>query len=101
MPQVISVTGKTTPTVTHTQLPGQQTTHHILPTGVQQLAHIPGAGEFWASEVVEPGIQNRTVELYRSNDAEEVLYQDVIPMDKTGFHLTVIGIRPPNYGVVQ
>jgi len=55
----------------------------------------------WVNEVVEPGIQNREVELYRSNDAEELLYKDVIPMDKTGFHLTVVGIRPPDYGVSQ
>ncbi|MEP5321596.1 hypothetical protein, partial [Marinobacter alexandrii] len=59
------------------------------------------SAELWLNEVVEPGFQNRSVELYRSNDAEEVLYQDVIPMDKTGFHLTVIGIRPPDYGAVQ
>jgi len=55
----------------------------------------------WVNEVVEPGIQNREVELYRSNDAEELLYKDVIPMDKTGFHLTVVGIMPPDYGVSQ
>jgi len=52
---------------------------------------------YWVGEVVEPGIQNHRVEVYRSNDAREVAYKDVIPMDKTGFHLTVIGSRPPSY----
>jgi len=48
-------------------------------------------------EVVEPGIQNKEVKVFRSNDAEEMVYKDTIAMDKTGFSLTVIGIRSPNY----
>ena len=96
-PQVVQVPGKTSQTVTGTQI-STGATHHILtgnPGGGLGALRISGA--ILTSEIVEPGIQNQRVELYRSNDAKEVLYQDVIPMDKTGFHLTVIGIRPPNY----
>lgn len=42
-------------------------------------------------------LRSQPVALYRSDDAEEVLCKDVIPMDKTGFHLTVIGTRRPDY----
>jgi hypothetical protein len=96
-PQVVQVPGKTSPTVTGTQTT-TGATHHILagnPGG--SLGALKVSGAILTSEIVEPGIQNQRVELYRSNDAEEVLYQDVIPMDKTGFHLTVIGTRPPTY----
>ena len=99
VPQVVTVPNKTTPVVT----PSKQTTqptHVLVPTGQSQVPHHTTGAEIWANEIVEPGIQNRTVELYRSEDAEELMYKDVIPMDKTGFHLTVIGIRPPDYGTV-
>ncbi len=49
----------------------------------------------WRDEVVEPGIHNQRVELYRTSDAEEVIYADVNPLDKKGFHLTVFGTRQP------
>jgi hypothetical protein len=96
-PQVVQVPGKTSPAVIGTQIP-TGATHHILtgsPGG--SLGALSISGAILTSQIVEPGIQNREVELYRSNDTEEVLYQDVIPMDKTGFHLTVIGTRPPIY----
>ena len=67
----------------------------MAPNGPMGLVNASSAT--YVSEVVEPGIMNQQVELYRSLDAEEVLYKDVIPMDKTGFHLTVIGTRAPVY----
>ena len=95
-PQVVSIPDKTTPMVPGSREPTGGATHHIVPAVIDggQMAL---AGALRVGEVVEPGIQNRSVELYRSEDAEELLYRDVIPMDKTGFHLTVIGIRPPSY----
>jgi hypothetical protein len=96
-PHVVQIPGKTTPIVSGTQTP-TGATHYLLtgnPGG--NLGVIKISGAILTNEIVEPGIQNQRVELYRSNDAEEVLYQDVIPMDKTGFHLTVIGTRPPTY----
>lgn len=32
--------------------------------------------------------------MHRSEDAEELLHRDVLAMDKPGFHLTVVGVRP-------
>jgi hypothetical protein len=96
-PQVVTVLGRTSPTVTGTQA-ATGASHHILtgnPGG--DVGSLMISGAILTSEIVEPGIQNQRVELYRSNDAEEVLYGDVIPMDKTGFHLTVIGTRSPIY----
>ena len=101
VPQVVGVVGKTKPTVQPGKQPAVGTTHFLLPTGERQVPFSTPGASIWVNEVVEPGIQNREVELYRSNDAEELLYKDVIPMDKTGFHLTVVGIRPPDYGVSQ
>jgi hypothetical protein len=96
-PYIVQVPGKSKPSTTHNR-PPTNATHHIVPVktggGFQQQ---PFSGELWQQQVVEPGIQNSQVEIYRSNDAEEVLYKDVLPMDKSGFHLTVFGIRPPNY----
>jgi hypothetical protein len=48
-------------------------------------------------EFIEPGIQNHKVEVYRSKDVQERIYQDTIPLDAGGFHLKVIGIRNPSY----
>jgi len=101
VPQIVGVVGKTTPTVQPGKQPAVGTTHFLLPTGERQVPFSTPGASIWVNEVVEPGIQNREVELYRSNDAEELLYKDVIPMDKTGFHLTVVGIMPPDYGVSQ
>ncbi|MBS1144942.1 MAG: hypothetical protein H6R14_2348, partial [Proteobacteria bacterium] len=53
--------------------------------------------QVYSFEFIEPGIQNHKVEVYRSRDAQEVIYKDTIPMDAGGFHLRVIGIRNPDY----
>jgi hypothetical protein len=96
-PQVVQMPEKSSPTVTGTQS-SKGATHHILTGNPSEgLGALRISGAILTSEIVEPGIQNQRVELYRSNDAKEVLYQDVIPMDKTGFHLTIIGTRPPTY----
>ena len=49
----------------------------------------------YGREVVEPGIMNSRVTLYRSHDVEELAFKDTIPMDATGFHLNFVGIREP------
>ncbi len=49
----------------------------------------------YGKEVVEPGIMNSRVTLYRSHDVEELVFKDTIPMDATGFHLNFVGIREP------
>jgi len=49
----------------------------------------------YGKEVVEPGIMNSRVTLYRSHDVEELAFKDTIPMDATGFHLNFVGIREP------
>jgi hypothetical protein len=48
-------------------------------------------------EFIEPGIQNHKVEVYRSKDAQETVYNDTIPQDHGDFHLVVVGIRNPDY----
>jgi hypothetical protein len=35
-------------------------------------------------EIIEPGIRNKEVEAYRTNDAKEVTYRDTIKQDKKG-----------------
>jgi hypothetical protein len=96
-PHVVSIPGTEAPLVTGGR-PHDGSGHVIQP--MPQGPHVVPANlhpSYWLEEVIEPGIRNHRVELYRSNDAREVAYQDVIPMDKTGFHLTVIGTRPPRY----
>jgi hypothetical protein len=53
----------------------------------------------YGKEVVEPGIMNSKVTLYRSHDVREVVFEDTIPMDATGFHLNFVGIREPVFTV--
>ena len=53
----------------------------------------------YGKEVVEPGIMNSKVTLYRSHDVREVAFKDTIPMDATGFHLNFVGIREPVFTV--
>ena len=48
-------------------------------------------------EFIEPGIQNHKVEVYRSKDAQQAVYNDTIPQDHGDFHLVVVGIRNPDY----
>ncbi|RLQ20797.1 hypothetical protein DWB85_15470 [Seongchinamella sediminis] len=95
-PHVVSVPGRVPPQITGPKQPVQPS-HVVQPQSHSAALPSGLSGELWSQEVIEPGIQNQRVELYRSNDAEEVLYKDVIPMDKTGFHLTVFGTRPPAY----
>jgi len=51
----------------------------------------------YIEEVVEPGIMNKDVEIYRSNDSEEAKFKDAIPMDSTGFHLIILGTKEPTF----
>ncbi|MFP6801293.1 MAG: hypothetical protein VCA39_19535 [Pseudomonas sp.] len=92
------------PGTTGTQKPPTQThpvvTHHLQL--VQPLAKVPppaagGAQAQYGLEMIEPGVQNHRVEVYRSHDALEQIHNDVIPMDEGDFHLTVIGTRKPDY----
>ena len=53
----------------------------------------------YGKEVVEPGIMNSRVALYRSHDVEELAFKDTIPMDATGFHLNFVGIREPVFTI--
>ena len=96
-PQVVATTGVPTPVITGPKGP-EGATHHLYPVLDPGHAVPPGLhGHYWTREVIEPGIQNERVTLYRSNDVREAQYKDVIPMDKAGFHLSVIGTRRPNY----
>ena len=54
------------------------------------------AGEY-NLEFIEPGVQNHKVEVYRSKDAKQAVYDDVNPESGGDFHLTVVGIRNPDY----
>ena len=49
----------------------------------------------FGNEIVEPGIMNSRVTLYRSHDVNEMVFKDTIPMDVTGFHLVFAGIKEP------
>ena len=92
------------PGSTATQKPPTQTNHvvtHQLQL-VQPLAKVPlpttgDAQAQYGLEMIEPGVQNHRVEVYRSHDALEQIHKDVIPMDEGDFHLTVIGTRKPDY----
>jgi outer membrane protein OmpA-like peptidoglycan-associated protein len=48
-------------------------------------------------EEIEPMIKNTQVDVYRGKDASRMLYQDTLPMDRRGFHLTVLGIKEPTF----
>ena len=48
-------------------------------------------------EVIEPTLKNTHVDVYRGKDASKMLYKDTLPMDKKGFHLTVLGIKEPTF----
>jgi hypothetical protein len=80
---------------------GQQHTGHMLVTH-QPLTAIPSVtsgtvvGQY-GLEMIEPGIENHRVEVYRSGDAREATYHDNIPVDAGDFNLTVIGTRNPDY----
>jgi hypothetical protein len=48
-------------------------------------------------DFIEPGVKNHKVEVYRSKDAQQTVYNDTIPQDHGDFHLVVVGIRNPDY----
>ncbi|WP_319550010.1 hypothetical protein [Desulfogranum marinum] len=84
-----------------TMTPNYQPTHQFIT--VNEHLELPVTsgphpqGIAYNLEVIEPGIQNKQVAVYRSNDAREVLYKDAIKMDSTGFFLIDLGIRDPEY----
>jgi hypothetical protein len=55
------------------------------------------ADDIYSLEFIEPGLQRRTVKVYRTRDAAEMLYKDTIPLDQGGFQVIVIGTRNPTY----
>jgi len=78
-----------------------QPTHHILVHNhatekpITSGPHVAETG--YNFNVIEPGIQNKQVAVYRSNDAREMLYKDTIILDNTGFLFIDLGIRDPDY----
>ncbi len=81
---------------------GMRPATHVLdvhrPPSVRPVTSGDYVGEHpYSLELIEPGIQGHTVEVYRSKDVREVTYQDINPLDAGGFHLRVIGIRNPEY----
>ena len=56
-----------------------------------------GSVSMYNLEFIEPGLQHRKVKVYRTNDAAEQIYKDMIPLDKGGFQIIVIGTRNPDY----
>lgn len=95
---VMQLTGSNQPPQPTT---GQQHTGHMLVTH-QPLPAVPGvragtAQGQYGLEMIEPGIENHRVEVYRSGDVREATYHDNIPVDAGGFNLTVIGTRNPDY----
>ena len=56
---------------------------------------LPADG-IYSLEFIEPGLQRRTVKVYRTRDAAEMLYQDTIPLDRGGFQVIVICTRNPS-----
>jgi outer membrane protein OmpA-like peptidoglycan-associated protein len=76
----------------------QPATHWIVSAQPKSLdKSLQIAARSQQAKIVEPGINSRTVTLYRSEDATEKVYKDIIPMDKTGFFLTVVGIKEPHF----
>jgi hypothetical protein len=56
-----------------------------------------GSSATYSFEFIEPGLQSRTVEVYRTHDAAEEVYKDTIPLDEGGFQIIVVGMRNPDY----
>ncbi len=46
---------------------------------------------------VWPAIHNQAVALYTSEHASDKVYKDIIPMEKAGFFLTVVGMKEPHF----
>ncbi len=110
-PGSVPTTGSVAAPVTQPTLQGTPAGQALPPDGTgdyQLVVHAPPeqrpvtsgplqATGAYAWEFIEPGIQNHRVEVYRSKDVKQQIYKDVIPLDGSGFHLTVIGIRRPHY----
>ena len=105
IPQLVPsqvVTGTVSPGATsQALLPKTQPTHYIgvvsKGTQVPVTSGRHTAQTSYGFNVIEPGIQNKQVAVYRSNDAREMLYKDTIKMDNTGFLLIDLGVRDPDY----
>ena len=93
------------PQVTGTPVPGAQTpqptaiiTHvdsnNLHPDVLLRQQTLHSGYKF---EEIEPTINNTQVDVYRGKDASRMLYKDTLPMDKSGFHLTVLGIKEPTF----
>ena len=96
-----------------TRLPVVITTSSIAPSPIQQTQHVLAphgdtstqpvtSGRVvnepaYSLEFIEPGLQNRKVKVYRTNDAAEQVYKDTIPLDKGGFQIVIVGTRNPEY----
>jgi hypothetical protein len=94
-----TVTGNTKdphPTENQSQLGSPS---HNLSTTHQPVdfSNLHNGSKTYIEEVVEPGIMNKDVEIYRSNDSEEAKFKDAIPMDDTGFHLIILGTKEPTF----
>ena len=87
-----------------TQSPGQIP----MPTGTSGATHLVVNNHVAQVPVVQPltdpdqgrggassAILDKRVELYKSNEAAQLAYREALPADRTGFHLTVVGIREP------
>ena len=79
----------------------EATRHRVVheppaPKPVTSGHHAKPAAEY-NLQLIEPGIQNHKVEVYRSKDAQETVYNGTIPQDHGDFHLIVVGIRNPDY----
>jgi hypothetical protein len=85
------------PNITAQQRPTQQYLVQHSSTPAVPLS-APGYRDAqYGLEMIEPGVENHRVEVYRSHDALEQVYKDTIPMDEGDFNLIVIGIRTPDY----
>jgi hypothetical protein len=69
----------------------------VTPSGVPARSVPEANAESHGREFIELGIQNRKVEVYRSKDAQQTVYNDTIPQGHGDFHLVVVGTRNPDY----
>jgi hypothetical protein len=69
----------------------------VTPSGVPARSVPEANAESHGREFIELGIQNRKVDVYRSKDAQQTVYNDTIPQGHGDFHLVVVGARNPDY----
>jgi hypothetical protein len=65
--------------------------------GAVTSGRVAVAPSVYTFEFIEPGLQNRKVKVFRTNDAAEQVYKDTIPLDQGGFRIIVVGTRNPDY----